>query len=96
MNKKNSKSPKKGRQPLKRLIKYGDRYRVTIWQAIICSILNKIFDLAPPVLIGAAVDVVVKQQDSFIANLGITDIFQQLLFLCFLSLIVLGLEKMRR
>ncbi len=93
MNKKNSKSPKKGRQPLKRLIKYGDRYRVTIWQAIICSILNKIFDLAPPVLIGAAVDVVVKQQDSFIANLGITDIFQQLLFLCFLSLIVWGLES---
>ncbi|MGF1489606.1 MAG: ABC transporter ATP-binding protein [Prochloraceae cyanobacterium] len=93
MNKKKGNSPKKSQQPLKRLIKYGDRYRVTIWQAIICSILNKIFDLAPPVLIGAAVDVVVKQQDSFIANLGITDIFQQLLFLCFLSLIVWGLES---
>ncbi len=84
---------KKTQQPLKRLIRYGEKYRTTIWQAIICSILNKIFDLAPPVLIGAAVDVVVKKQDSFIANLGITDIFQQLLFLCFLSLIVWGLES---
>ncbi|NET11953.1 MAG: ABC transporter ATP-binding protein, partial [Okeania sp. SIO1H6] len=59
----------------------------------ICSILNKIFDLAPPVLIGAAVDVVVKQEDSLIAQWGIQDIFGQLVILTFLSLIVWGLES---
>ncbi|MBW4575985.1 MAG: ABC transporter ATP-binding protein/permease [Aphanothece sp. CMT-3BRIN-NPC111] len=79
--------------PLKRLIDYGHNYRQQIWQAIACSILNKIFDLAPPALIGAAVDVVVKQQDSLIARLGVKDVFRQLLILSFLSLIIWGLES---
>lgn len=79
--------------PLKRLIDYGRNYRQQIRLAIACSILNKIFDLAPPVLIGAAVDVVVKRQDSLIAHLGIRDAFGQLVALSFLTLIVWGLES---
>jgi ATP-binding cassette subfamily B protein len=79
--------------PLKRLIDYGRNYRAQIWQATVCSILNKIFDLAPPALIGAAVDVVVKQQDSLIAQFGVKDIFWQLLILSFLSFIIWGLES---
>ena len=79
--------------PLKRLINYGHTYRVRIWQAITCSILNKIFDLAPPALIGAAVDVVVKKEDSLIAHWGVKDIFGQLLLLSFLSFIIWGLES---
>ena len=79
--------------PLKRLIDYGHNYRVRIWQAIACSILNKIFDLAPPALIGAAVDVVVKQEDSLIAQWGVKDVFSQLLILTFLSFIIWGLES---
>ena len=79
--------------PLKRLIDYGQDYRKQIWQAIACSILNKIFDLAPPALIGAAVDVVVKQQDSLIAQLGVKNIFGQLLILSLLSSVIWGLES---
>jgi len=79
--------------PLRRLINYGHNYRPQIWQAIACSILNKIFDLAPPALIGAAVDVVVKKQDSLIAQLGVRDVFGQLLLLTFLSFIIWGLES---
>lgn len=79
--------------PLKRLFAYGHHYRTEISQAIACSILNKIFDLAPPALIGAAVDVVVQQEDSLIAKLGVTDIFTQLLILTVLSLIIWGLES---
>ena len=82
------------RHPLARLLRYGRKYRVAIWQASICSILNKIFDLAPPALIGAAVDVVVKQQDSALARWGITDIFSQLLVLSVLSAIIWGLESL--
>ncbi len=78
--------------PLWRLIKYGHNYRVQIWQAIACSILNKIFDLAPPALIGAAVDVVVKRQDSLIAQFGVKDVFGQLLLHTYLSGIIWGLE----
>lgn len=79
--------------PLWRLIHYGHNYRSQIWQAVACSILNKIFDLAPPALIGAAVDVVVQRQDSLIARLGVKDIFTQLLILSLLSFIIWGLES---
>lgn len=79
--------------PFLRLLNYGNSYKNQIWQAVICSILNKIFDLAPPVLIGAAVDVVVKKEDSLIAQWGIKDAFGQLLILTFFSLIMWGLES---
>lgn len=81
------------KSPLKRLFAYGHNYRTEIWQAIACSVLNKIFDLAPPALIGAAVDVVVQKEDSLIAQLGVSDIFTQLLILALLSLIIWGLES---
>ncbi|MBP0020706.1 MAG: ABC transporter ATP-binding protein [Cyanobacteria bacterium SBLK] len=81
------------RHPLQRLLRYGRRYRLLIWQAIACSILNKIFDLAPPVLIGMALDVVIQQENSFIARFGINQIFPQLLVLSVLTAIVWGLES---
>ena len=89
----NNQEPRTTKHPLLRLSRYGRKYRVLIWQAVICSILNKLFDLAPPALIGAAVDVVIKQEDSIVAKLGITDTFQQLLILSILSAIVWGLES---
>ena len=92
-NSKFSSNPTKTTPPLSRLLKYGRRYRLQIWLASLFSILNKIFDLAPPALIGAAVDVVVKKQDSFIAQFGPKDIFSQLLILTLLSFIIWGLES---
>ena len=63
--------------PLTRLLAYGQQYRGQTWQAIISSIFNKLCDVAPEILIGIAVDVVVKKQDSFIANWGIRNVEQQ-------------------
>ena len=83
----------KPNHPLSRLLRYGDKYKAIIWQAVICSILNQLFDLAPPAIIGAAVDVVVKKQDSIVARFGITDIFTQLVVLSLLSAIIWGLES---
>ena len=85
--------PSKPVHPLKRLLKYGRRYRVKAWLASICSLLNKFFDLAPPALIGIAVDVVVKQQDSILAQWGIKDVFWQLAIITLLSAIVWALES---
>ena len=53
--------------------------------AFFSSIINKILDLAPPVIIGLAVDIVVKEQNSWIAGLGIKDVPSQLFFLAFVS-----------
>lgn len=83
----------KSLHPLQRLLKYARHDRAQIWYACICSILNKIFDLAPPALIGIAVDVVVKQKDSIIAQWGIKDIFTQLLILTLLSFVLWALES---
>jgi ATP-binding cassette subfamily B protein len=80
--------------PLSRLLQYSHKYQSSIYQAIACSILNKIFDLAPPVLIGTAVDVVVKKQDSIIASFGFEDIFSQLVVLSILSFIIWSLESL--
>ncbi|MBD2449588.1 ABC transporter ATP-binding protein [Nostoc sp. FACHB-152] len=79
--------------PLHRLLDYGHQYRKQIWLAIGCSVLNKLFDLAPPGLIGVAVDVVVKQQDSIIAQLGVKDVFGQFLILSLLTVIIWILES---
>ena len=86
-------NPSKPVHPLKRLLKYGRRYRLKAWLASICSLLNKFFDLAPPALIGIAVDVVVKQQDSILAQWGIKDVFWQLAIITILSAVVWALES---
>lgn len=88
-----SPNPSKPIHPLKRLLKYGRRYRLKIWLASICSLLNKFFDLAPPALIGIAVDVVVKQQDSILAQWGIKEVFWQLAIITLVSAIVWTLES---
>ncbi len=83
----------KSLHPLMRLIRYGRNYHGQIGWAIACSILNKIFDLAPSLLIGTAVDVVVQQQNSILSRLGVTDLFQQLIILSGLTFIIWGLES---
>ncbi len=88
-----SKTNLKNRHPLKRLINYGSKYRALIWRGTTYSILNKIFDLAPPALIGMAVDIVVDREKSLVAKWGIVDVFWQLVFVCFLSLVIWGLES---
>jgi len=88
-----AKAATRSNQPLQRLLNYSSNYRRQIWLATTYSILNKIFDLAPPALIGIAVDVVVKQQDSIIARFGVRDVFQQFLILSVLTVIVWILES---
>ncbi len=61
--------------------------------AVAFSILNKIADLAPPLLIGLAVDTVVEQQDSFLASLGLATVTAQLVALAVLTVVVWGLES---
>ncbi|MQA89474.1 MAG: ATP-binding cassette domain-containing protein [Gemmatimonas sp.] len=80
-------------EPLRRLIRYSRPYRGRIWLASACSILNKIFDLGPPALIGIAVDIIVQQENSFLARLGITDVWTQLLVLSGLTFAIWTLES---
>jgi len=86
-------SPQQQSHPLKRLLNYGHGYHRQVSWAIICSILNKVFDLAPSALIGTAVDVVVQQQKSILGRLGIHDLFLQLVVLSVATFCIWGLES---
>jgi ATP-binding cassette, subfamily B, bacterial len=81
------------RHPLVRLLSYARPYRRRIWLASGCSVLNKVFDLAPPALIGAAVDVIVQQEQSFLARWGVVDVWHQLVLLSAITLVVWMLES---
>jgi ATP-binding cassette, subfamily B, bacterial len=78
--------------PLVRLVRYARRERSRIRRACAFSILNKVFDLAPPLLIGAAVDVVVRTKDSWLAR-WIPDPGHQLAALAVMTLVIWGLES---
>ncbi len=78
---------------LRDLFNYALKQDTKVRRGIIYSILNKIFDLAPPVLIGIAIDIVVEGSDSFIGNLGYSDRRQQLIILAVLTFIIWGLES---
>tara|TARA_B100001564_G_scaffold359237_1_gene380271 strand:- start:214 stop:1899 length:1686 start_codon:yes stop_codon:yes gene_type:complete len=56
--------------------------------------MNKFWDLAPPLLIGMAVDVVVMKEESLLGDLGYTDPWTQLIILSLLTFGVWVLESM--
>ena len=80
--------------PFRRLLSHMKDHRKTIRLASICSVTNKIWDLAPPLLIGLAVDVVVLKENSYLAGLGYTDPWNQLILLSVLTFLIWGLESL--
>lgn len=80
--------------PFRRLLSHMKGHRKTIRLASLCSVTNKIWDLAPPLLIGLAVDVVVLRDASFLASLGIVDPWNQLILLSILTFAIWGLESL--
>ena len=80
--------------PIRRLLAHTKNHRYTMWLATLFSILNKIFDLAPPLLIGAAVDVVVKREESVLSDFGYSDPKEQLIVLSILTVIIWVFESL--
>ncbi|MGQ0709502.1 MAG: ABC transporter ATP-binding protein [Rhodoferax sp.] len=85
--------------PLRRLLGYAQASRPDIRIASLYSVLNKFFDILPEVLIGAAVDVVIKGEESFLARhvlvaWGISDVWHQLLVLGALNVLIWGGESL--
>jgi ATP-binding cassette subfamily B protein len=82
------------RPPLVRLWRYAEGHRRRVVWATIMSVLNTAADIAPPFLIGIAVDIVVVQEGSLIASVtGVIDPFQQLLVLAALTVVVWVIES---
>ena len=79
---------------LKHLFVYSQQQKTKAKRGILYSILNKLFDLAPPVLIGVAIDIVVEGNESFLSSFGIPDRRRQLVILAILTFIIWGLESL--
>ncbi|ABX09018.1 ABC transporter ATP-binding protein [Prochlorococcus marinus] len=83
----------KNKPPLQRLLRSQKKHKKLILAAITCSVLNKIFDLAPPVLIGISVDVVVREDKSWLAGLGFEAVTSQLAILAISSFLIWTAES---
>lgn len=79
--------------PIFRLLSYLRPFRAQYVSATIYSVLNKVFDIAPEILIGVAIDVVVHQKQSWLGQLGIQNIEIQLILLGLLAFFIWGLES---
>jgi len=80
--------------PLVRLWRYARGHRRRVAWATTMSSLNKFFDVAPEILIGAAIDVVVRGDDSFVSGIaGVEGRWNQLLVLGVLNFLIWLLES---
>ena len=80
--------------PLRRLFEHARRYRREVAIASLFSVLNKIFDVLPEVLIGMAVDVVVSKKESFLGRAGVREPRDQLLLLAALTVSIWVCESL--
>ena len=81
-------------RPLVRLWRYAAGHRRTVVAAISFSVLNKLADVMPELLIGAAVDVVVRSEESLVARVfGVEDRFDQLVVLALINVVVWVVES---
>ncbi len=74
--------------PLARLWRYAGAYRTRIRLAVLYTVINKLFDILPEVLIGVAVDVVVRREGSWLSSLGVDGVETQLYLLAAITAVV--------
>ncbi|MEM9103577.1 MAG: ABC transporter, partial [Pseudomonadota bacterium] len=79
--------------PIMRLIDYARSYHFNLKKATFWSVVNKIFDIFPEILIGVAIDMVVKREESLLASIGITTPIHQLMALGAITLFIWIMES---
>ena len=79
--------------PIIRLYINLSKEKLLLFLASLSSVINKILDLAPPVIIGLAVDIVVKEEKSWLANFGIKEVTSQLIILAIVSALIWTAES---
>ena len=77
----------------RRFLEYAKPWKYKIILSSVYSILNKLFDIAPEILIGIAVDLVVQKNDSIIAQLGFESIQSQIIFLAIATFLIWAFES---
>ncbi len=75
------------------LLKYSKKWKFLTIKATTYSVIEKIFDVFPEILIGIAVDLVVNKRESLLGKWGVGDPFHQLICLGIVTAIVWMLES---
>nr|HRO68068.1 ABC transporter ATP-binding protein [Pseudobdellovibrionaceae bacterium] len=81
-------------QSFLRLFRYSRNHRKDFYRGSFFSFLNKLFDIAPEILIGVAIDVVVNREKSFLAGWGLETPVQQLVVLGLITLAIWVFESL--
>ena len=76
-----------------RFFKYAKKWRVKIYLATFYSVINKIFDIAPEILLGIAVDVVTSSNDNFLDYFGVHGSKDQVVTLAVLTFGIWAFES---
>ena len=80
---------------MRQLFRYVDRHRPLFWGASAASVLNKVLDLMPPVLVGWVIDAVRREPPAWIARLvGTQDPLTLATFLALLGVGIFALESL--
>ncbi len=82
------------KQPMRRLFTYLGNYKNSLWSSSIYAVLNKIFDLFPPIITAWTIDAVSGETPAFISNIfGFEGAKEAIIFLAILTFVVFGLES---
>ncbi len=88
-------TPAEARSALGRLWRYAARHRPRVIWATTMSVLNKLFDVAPEILIGVAIDVVVNGERSLVSRIsGVDDTWGQLLIVAAVNVLAWAAESL--
>ena len=76
-----------------RFFKFARKWRCKIYLATTYSVINKLFDIAPEILLGIAVDVVTSSDNNFLNLFGINDSKDQVITLAILTFGIWAFES---
>jgi ATP-binding cassette subfamily B protein len=57
-------------------------------------VVNKVFDLAPPILVASLIDSVTGNAPSWMSTIGLTEMFPQIVFVAILTILIFGVESL--
>ncbi|MCB0327403.1 MAG: hypothetical protein KDD52_07280 [Bdellovibrionales bacterium] len=79
---------------LRELFDFSKEDKPRFIRASCFSVLNKVMDIAPEILIGMAIDVVVSKENSFLARFGLQDPWTQIVCLGIMTFFIWVLESL--
>ncbi len=77
-----------------RLFSYLSPMRARLSASVTFSVVNKVFDLAPPILVAWLIDSVTGNPPAWMSGLGLADMFPQVVFVAFLTVVIFGVESL--